>query len=220
MGPNWRRKDLRHYVIHGDLTPQATLRKMARHDIGINMNATIKYLLGRTLDPVLGEERTNYQWPYRSALEAGVRVSSSSDAPVTGPNWLQGVMAARLREGMFGGVAGEEERISIRKALVTYTRAPAWQDHATAWKGTLKEGNVGDVCIVNGDVLDVRPRDLVNLGISHTILGGKVVFEGGDNATAARKVANAASAAQWSHQTGVDCLESGMCCCRLAEAGS
>lgn len=101
MGRGWKRDDLRHYVIHGDLTPRATLRRMAKHDIGVNMNGTIKYLLGRTLDPVLGAERTDYQWPYHSALDAGVHVSSSSDAPVTFPAWLQGVMAMRLREGMF-----------------------------------------------------------------------------------------------------------------------
>ena len=34
-----RRADPRHYVIHADLTPKATLRTMARHDIGANMNA-------------------------------------------------------------------------------------------------------------------------------------------------------------------------------------
>lgn len=34
--------DARHYVIHGDLTPEATLRTMAGRGIGVNMNATIK----------------------------------------------------------------------------------------------------------------------------------------------------------------------------------
>lgn len=210
MGRNWRRADLRHYVIHGDLTPRATLRKMARHDIGVNMNATIKYLLGRTLDPVLGPERTDYQWPYQTALDLGVRVSSSSDAPVTSPDWLQGVMAARLREGMFGGVAGKEERISVRKALATFTRTPAWQDHAGSWKGTLRKGKAADVCIVDGDVLGVHPRELIDLSVTHTIVDGKVAY---DAASAGR----ATAAASWSPERSASCLASGMCCCRVAE---
>src|SRR5918996_2701692 len=130
-----RARDPRHYIIHGDLTPRATLRTMARRGIGVNMNATIKYLLGRTLDPVLGPERTDYQWPYRTALDLGVRVSSASDAPVTFPSWLQGVMAARLREGMFGGVAGAAERITLPEALHSYTSTPAWQDRAEVGQG-------------------------------------------------------------------------------------
>ncbi|MCT2584559.1 amidohydrolase [Actinophytocola gossypii] len=202
-----RRGDPRHYVIHGDLTPRTTLRTMARHDIGVNMNATIKYLLGRTLDPVLGPERTDYQWPYRSALDLGVRVSSSSDAPVTSPSWLQGVMSAVLREGMFGGVAGEAERITLPEALATYTRTPAWQDHATAWKGTLAEGMVADVCVVGGDVLAVDPHELVDLPVTATVVGGRVVHEG---APTARPVAV-------SPERGLAHLQNGTCCCRLAE---
>jgi predicted amidohydrolase YtcJ len=215
MGRHWRRSDLRHYVIHADLTPRATLRTMARHDIGANMNATIKYLLGRTLDPVLGPARTDYQWPYRSALDLGVRVTSASDAPVTFPNWLQGVMAAVLREGMFGGVAGEAERITVREALATYTRTSAWQDHATSWKGTLGKGMAADVCVVDGDVLGVDPHDLVHLPIAATVVAGRLVYErsAGAPPAAAASPASAASA----HERGVACLQNGKCCCRLAE---
>jgi predicted amidohydrolase YtcJ len=214
MGRHWRRTDLRHYVIHGDLTPPATLRRMARHDIGVNMNGTIKFLLGRTLDPIIGPERTDYQWPYRTALDAGVRVSSSSDAPVTMPNWLQGVMAARLREGMFGGVAGEAERISVREGLVTYTRTPAWQDHASAWKGTLECGKVADVAIVDGDVLGADPHALITFTVTTTILGGRVVYERGSSTAPATTAATALTRAA---EHGRACLQSGRCCCRLVD---
>jgi predicted amidohydrolase YtcJ len=213
MGRHWRRADLRHYVIHGDLTTLATLRTMARHDIGANMNATIKYLLGRTLDPVLGTARTDYQWPYRSALDMGVRVTSASDAPVTDPSWLQGVMAAALREGMFGGVAGEAERITVPEALVSYTRTAAWQDHAGEWKGTLAEGMAADVCVVDGDLLGVHPRELVELPVTATILNGRVVYERSASARAASVPATAA----FRPERGLACLQAGKCCCRQAE---
>ncbi|TDC92519.1 amidohydrolase [Actinomadura sp. 7K507] len=215
MRRNRRRRDLRHYVIHGDLTPRETLRKMARNDIGVNMNATIKYLLGRTLDPVLGPERTDYQWPYRSALDLGVRVSSASDASVTFPSWLQGVQSAVLREGRFGGVAGEAERITVKEALVTYTRTPAWQDHAERWKGTLEPGNAADVCVVDADLLGAAPHDLVDLPIAATVQGGRVVYDGKADART-KKIVNAGmSAGKQAH--GAACLQAGRCCCRLAE---
>ncbi|WP_243060108.1 amidohydrolase [Nocardioides sp. SR21] len=211
-----KRADLRHYVIHGDLTPPATLRKMARNDIGVNMNGTIKYLLGRTLDPVLGPERTDYQWPYRSALDAGVRVSSSSDAPVTFPSWLQGVMAMRLREGMFGGVAGEAERISVREALATYTRTPAWQDHSAAWKGTLEVGKVADITVLDGDVMRTPPRELVGLSVAATLVNGEVVYDGAASG-AGRARAGAAAVSSISSHTSASCLAEGLCCCALTE---
>lgn len=214
-----RRKDPRHYVIHADFTPPQTLRTMAKNDFGANMNATIKYLLGRTLDPIIGPERTDYQWPYRTALDADVRVSSASDAPVTFPSWLQGVQAAMLREGLFGGVAGEEERITLPEALHTYTSTPAWQDFAERKKGTLTKGQVGDLCIVGEDLRKVDPHDLVDVPVEATVFGGEVVYDrrpGGRKAKAAAASATAALArANQGH--GKRCYEGGKCCCTMTE---
>lgn len=216
MASSRKNADLRHYVIHGDLTPAATLRKMARNNIGVNMNGTIKYLLGRTLDPVLGPERTDYQWPYRTALDAGVRVSSSSDAPVTFPSWLQGVMAMRLREGMFGGVAGESERISVREALATYTRTPAWQDHA-GWKGTLQAGKAADIVVLDGDVLRTPPRELVGLKVAATLVNGNVVYDAARSGTGKARARAVAAGTGLSSHTSTACLDQGLCCCALTE---
>jgi len=185
---------------------------MARFGIGVNMNATIKYLLGRTLEPVLGPERTDYQWPYRSALDRGVRVSSGSDAPVTFPSWLQGVNGAVLREGFFGGVAGEAERITVPEALRTYTSTPAWQDFAENSKGTLNPGGVGDLCILGADILEVDPHDLIEVPIEATLVAGDVVF---DRANSTAAPAAAAAAARVQHEHGKRCYEGGSCCCQL-----
>jgi predicted amidohydrolase YtcJ len=210
-----RRRDPRHYVIHGDLTPKATLRRMARNDIGVNMNATIKYLLGRTLDPVLGPERTDYQWPYRTALDLGVKVSSSSDAPVTFPSWLQGVMSAMRREGRFGGVAGRAERITLREALHTYTSTPAWQDHAEGAKGRLTAGRVGDLVVLDEDIRRVDAKDLVDVPIDATVFAGKVVYERKGKKSSTLAAAAASAHAHDDH--GARCYEGGRCCCVLTD---
>jgi predicted amidohydrolase YtcJ len=209
-----RRRDPRHYVIHADLTPPRTLRKMARNGIGANMNATIKYLLGRTLDPILGPERTDYQWPYRTALDAGVHVSSASDAPVTFPSWLQGVMAAMLREGLFGGVAGEAERITFREALHTYTSAPARQDFAERSKGTLRAGKVGDLCVLDQNLTKVDPHDFIEVPVNATVFGGEVVYE---REGSRRAAAAAGGRARFRGQHGARCYQGGKCCCTLTD---
>lgn len=172
-------KDPRHYVIHGDLATPKTLRTMARNGIGINMNPLTKWVIGRAPDAVMGPDRTDYQWPYRTALDLRVKVSSESDAPLSHPNWRQGVSTCVLREGQFDGgvVAGTEERINVREALRTFTSTPAWQDFAEDWKGTLQVGRVADVCVVNGDVLGTDPRELPSLPVALTILNGEVVYE-------------------------------------------
>ncbi|WP_210493141.1 amidohydrolase [Patulibacter sp. SYSU D01012] len=210
-----RRRDPRHYVIHADLTPQATLRRMARHDIGANMNASVKTLLGRTLDGVIGPERTDYQWPYRSALDAGVRVSSASDAPVTPPDWRQGIEGAVLRRGQFGGVAGEAERITLREAIRTYTSTPAWQDRAEGWKGRLVPGHVADVVVLGDDVLAARPDRITDIDVTTTIVAGAVVHERRGSARADAARTRLARASGQAHARA--CLEAGGCCCTLSK---
>ncbi|NAZ74246.1 amidohydrolase family protein [Kineococcus sp. T13] len=216
MGPRWRREDLRHYVIHGDLAPRETLRTMARHDIGANMNAAIKYLLGNSVESVLGPERTAWQAPYRSALDAGVRVSSASDAPVTMPDWLVGVLGAVTREGMYGGVSGPEQAITRLEALISYTRTPAWQDHAERWKGTLQPGMVADVCVVDGDLLGADVHQLPDMSISATVLDGAVVHGAASSTSGSGSTASAAAVAM-STRHGADCLGAGACCCKVSD---
>ncbi|TDD35944.1 amidohydrolase [Actinomadura sp. KC06] len=215
-GRQWRRADLRHYVIHCNFPSARTLRTMARHDIGANLNAEILYLQGRVLEPIIGRELTEYQWPYRSALQAGVQVTSGSDAPVVPPHWLRGVMTAMLREGADGSVAGTAERIGLADALATYTRLGAWQDHAERWKGTLETGKVADVCIIDGDMLGRDPHGLDDVHVTTTLVGGRVVYErpnGARPATAATPAALASAAAAEGHT----CADGGKCCCQLSD---
>lgn len=208
-------KTLRHYVIHGDLTPVATLRKMARNEIGVSFNPTIKALLGTSLYPILGEERTDYQWPFRTALDLGVKASSASDAAVVTPDWLVGVAGAVTRKSIFGGaIAGKEERINVQQALASYTRTPAWQDHAEAWKGKLVEGYVGDICVLDGDILNTQGSQIPGLNVTTTIVNGEVVYDA-SSSTAGRARAAAPLVSRFRHDYSVDCLQAGACCCAI-----
>ncbi|MGH3242201.1 MAG: amidohydrolase [Spirillospora sp.] len=216
-GRHWRRADLRHYVIHCNFPSARTLRTMARHDIGANLNAEILYLQGRVLEPIIGRELTEYQWPYGSALRAGVQVTSGSDAPVVPPHWLRGIMTAMLREGADGSVAGTAERVGLADALATYTRLGAWQDHAERWKGTLEHGNVADICIINGDLLNRDPHTFDDLQVTTTLVGGQVVYERPATTRPTATTAAAAAAAAAATAPPHNCADGEKCCCQLSD---
>lgn len=194
----------RHYVIHADLAPAATLQLMGEHHIAANMNPQIKYLIDRTLEPLLGPERVDWHWPYRTALDHTVAVSSGSDAPVTDPDWRQGVMTAILRTGRLGNIAGPTERITLPEALRTYTSTPAWQDFAEDWKGTLEPGRVADLCILAADITEIAPHELPDIPVVATVLDGQVVHD--------------AAAHRDTSSHGLACDPGGGCCCTLNDA--
>lgn len=172
------RPDPRHYVIHADfLTPRA-IATCAEYGFGASMNPAIKWMIADFATEIVGPERSAYEWPYRDAIDAGVKVASASDAPVTFPDWRQGLSTMLLRESKATGtVSGPEQCITLMEALRTYTINAAWQDRAEDWKGSLEVGKVADLCVLGGDLLTMDAHDMPTVPVLMTVLDGAVIFE-------------------------------------------
>jgi predicted amidohydrolase YtcJ len=172
------RPDARHYVIHGDFVSAGSLAVLAGHGYGVNMNPAIKWTVSDLMDELVGPVRSAYQWPVRAAFDAGVNVCASSDAPITVPDWRQGVAAMLLRESKASGrVSGPEQRVGLAEAIRAYTVNPARQDFAEDWKGSIEVGKVADLCVLGADLTAVDPHDLPDVPIDLTVFDGTVVYE-------------------------------------------
>jgi predicted amidohydrolase YtcJ len=166
--------DLRHYIIHGDLATPASIARMAELGMGLNVQAGIAAATSGWVEGVLGAEITREAWPIGAALEAGV-LSLSSDAPILAPDWRQAVAAA---DAWLGAPRDDAERAArMRGLLRAYTAAPARQDGAEAWKGTLEPLKAADLVVLAGDPFDVTPAELPGLGVELTVVDGEIVFE-------------------------------------------
>jgi predicted amidohydrolase YtcJ len=172
------RPDPRHYLIHADFVTPWAIQTCSRFGFGVNMNPTIKWTIAHLVSDFVGAERGAYEWPYRDTIDGGVTTCSSSDGPVTLPDWRQGVATMVLREAKADGVvSGPEQRITLLEALRTYTINAAWQDRAEAWKGSLEVGKVADLCVLAGDLLGADPHDIPSIPVRMTVLDGAPVYE-------------------------------------------
>ncbi|GHH04753.1 amidohydrolase [Streptomyces lanatus] len=172
------RPDARHYVIHGDFIGPGSLAELAAHGYGVNMNPAIKWTISDLMDEIVGPRRSAVQWPVRSAIEAGVRVCASSDAPITEPDWRQGVVSMMLRESKATGrPSGPEQRVPLAAALRAYTATPAWQDFADGWKGTVEPGKAADLCVLDRPLTDGDPHGIAEVEVDLTVFDGRVVYE-------------------------------------------
>ncbi len=170
--------DLRHYVIHGDLVEQKDLARMATMGIALNTNPSIRWMTGRSVSPYLGEERNLGKQPMQTAIKQGVRVMTSSDAPVMPPEWTTIMAASMTRSLRTDPDYTDNERLNSRQAVEALTTNSAWQSNAENWRGSLSEGMAADLVILDRAVDWSNPWSLNETQVRMTMVGGKVVFGG------------------------------------------
>jgi predicted amidohydrolase YtcJ len=199
------RRGLRHVIHHGVLFSDGAFDRLRRHGIGVNMQATITFIIADVIASMVGEERGARQSAFATCVAHRVPMMLSSDMPVSSINWRQGVSTAMLREPRQGGAPiGPAETISFAQALRAYTIDGAWQDHAERWKGNVVRGMTADLCVVEDDVTRTSARDLPGLAVDMTILDGRVVYE----RSSAGRIAKVAAAESARRPSGEAC-----CCC-------
>jgi len=119
---------------------------------------------------ILGRARAERAYPFRSLLEAGVRLSFGSDFPgEIEYRPLEAIPRAVNRPG--------PERITAEQALACYTRESAYAEFMEEEKGTIAPGKLADLVVLSGDPSEVPPERLRDLEVELTIVEGKIVHE-------------------------------------------
>lgn len=171
------RPDPRHYIIHGPLAPPEIISRAAELGIGFNVQPSLKSVSARAIEGLFGRQLSEWQWPLRAMIDSGTVLAASSDAPICEPNWRHGVAGAVLRETDDGEVYGASQRIRVEEALHAYTAAGAWQDGAEGWKGTIADGNVADLCVVDARMTTDDPHTFATSDVTVTMVGGAIVHQ-------------------------------------------
>ena len=161
------------------MTP-ADIQRMVRLGVGVSTQPILKWVFSDVIDQMIGIPRSEWQFPVRSLLDAGINVSLSSDTPVAEPDWLQGVEAAVLRKSKASGtVRGPAQRVSVMEAIRGYTMGGAWQDFREKQKGSLEPGKLADFCVLDQDILAVDPEEIHAITNLATVVSGRRVYEKG-----------------------------------------
>src|SRR5262249_40144441 len=142
------------------------------------------YKDGATLLRVLGKERIRWFQPYQSWLKY-TTIGGGSDHMIkldpraaTNPwhPWL-GMWVALTRATETGPVLRPDERLSREQALRLYTINNAYLHHEEKDKGTLEVGKLGDVILIDRDILTCPVDDVADTRVLATVVGGRVVYE-------------------------------------------
>ena len=131
---------------------------------------------GRFAEAAIGKQRSQTTYAWRGLLEGGAPVVFGSDWPVATPNPFAGMAAAVTGLTADGELWVPEQNISPEEALRAYTVTPAWVEGRERDRGTIEPGKLADVVILAQDVLNCPAERIADTTVTHTIVGGKVVW--------------------------------------------
>jgi predicted amidohydrolase YtcJ len=132
--------------------------------------------LGESFMTSLGEDRAAGVMPMRTYIDAGIPLAGSSDSPVSDFNPWTGICAAVMRQTVAGRSLGQNQRISTREALRSYTIGGAHATGRERYLGSIEPGKLADLIVLESDPLGMTPVDLGKVKPVATMIGGRWIF--------------------------------------------
>ena len=160
--------DLRVRIEHAQLIRAEDIPRI--RDLGVLVSAQPSAMENPSKDErLLGRERAMRAYPYRSLLDAGVRLSFGSDIPgESSCDPIRSIHMAANREG--------PERISAEEALRCYTVGSAYAEFMEGRKGMLAPGMLADFAVLSQDITSVPSERIGDTLVEETVVGGKTVY--------------------------------------------
>lgn len=173
-------------VTHCNFMTPEVIDKMQRLGVVADLQPAWLYLDGRTLLKQFGEDRTAWFQPYKMLFQKGVIVGGGSDhmqkigsfRSVNPYNPFLGMWTVlnRIPRGMDTPLH-PEQRITIDQALRLYTINNAWLTFEEQEKGSIEPGKLADFIILDQDIMETSYKDVRDITVSQTWLGGKKIYE-------------------------------------------
>jgi predicted amidohydrolase YtcJ len=137
-----------------------------------------------------GPDRASHGWTWQSVAKTGGRLAFGSDWPVVTLSPWYGVQNAVTRQTLEGKPEGgwlPQERVSLEQAIEGYTLGAAFSGHREATEGSLEEGKLADLIVLDQDLFKITPSEIHKTNVLLTMVGGKVVYKAPEMAVGSAK---------------------------------
>ena len=132
-------------------------------------------------DETLGKERAYRISPAQSTLKRDMLFTQHHDAPVALPSSIMILHTVVNRTSRSGDIIGKDQRINPYIALKSITEWAAFQHFEEDNKGTIEEGKLADLVVIDKNPLKVEPSEIINIQVLETIKEGKSVYLNDEN---------------------------------------
>ena len=174
------RRDSRHRIEHAQVLQNDDIHRFATLGVIASMQPTHCITDKRFAEKRIGIKRCQGAYAWQKLLNAKAAIAFGTDYPVEPINPLEGLYAAVTRKDR-NGEPGEgwfpSQKLSMEKAIELYTLGSAYAEFMEDRKGMIKKGYLGDVVILNKDLMTIPHDQIMHTKVDYTIVGGKVVYK-------------------------------------------
>ena len=169
--------DRRNVLIHGQYVREDQLDSFKELDVITSLFPLHTFYWGDWHKEIIGDSLGNKISPTRTALNKGLKITIHTDAPVALPNLMRMVGISVERKSRSGQVIGANEKLTPYEALQAITSWSAYQHFEDDTKGTLEEGKLADMVILNKNPLKVSEEEIKEIIVLETIKEGTSVYK-------------------------------------------
>jgi predicted amidohydrolase YtcJ len=173
-------------ITHSNFMSRDAVQQMAKLGVVVDIQPAWLYLDTRTLTAQFGYDRLRYFQPLKSIFEAGGIAGGGSDhmqkiGALQAVNPYHPFLAMWVtltrKAKWYDGVLHPEEALSREQALRFYTMNNAYLLFLEDQIGSLEEGKLADLIVVDKDLLKCPVDEVKDTQVLRTYLGGKLVYE-------------------------------------------
>jgi predicted amidohydrolase YtcJ len=171
---------LRWAVEHAETIRPETIDRVAALGGGITVQHRMAYR-GEEFLKRYGPEAARHAQPVMEMLTRGVPVGGGTDGTWMASANPWDALRWFTTGTTLGGLAmwRPEDRLDRTLALRLFTEGSAWFTGDQERRGTLEPGKLADLAVLSADYFSVPDAEIAGLTSVLTIVGGKVVHEGG-----------------------------------------
>lgn len=175
--PQW---DRRFRIEHAQHLKKDDIERLARLNVIASVQPYHCIDDGVWAEKRIGKERLSTTYPFKSLLDAGVKLCFGTDWTVAPLNPLLGIYAAVTRRTLDDKNPGgwiPEQKISVEDAIKCYTINSAYASFEENIKGSIEVGKLADLVVLSEDILTIDPVKIKDTKVLITIFNGEVVYE-------------------------------------------
>lgn len=173
-----RKNPLRHGIVHAQFTNQQILDKMKAGDLLAYIQPIFIDSDMEIAEKRVGSKRLDKTYAWKTMREMGIRTAGGSDAPVESFDILENIYSAVTRKNREGRPEEgwlPEEKLSVEEAVRLFTTEAAYAAFEEDIKGSIEEGKLADMVVLDKDIFEIDPDETKDVGIVYTIMNGEIV---------------------------------------------